>query len=133
MENLFTNKKATEIISRIEQLCRERCSGIVFIVTGKNIIAQLKLTEGDIVDIRYLAKRGMQALTFIFESAHFKQITFKEKSGFAMKARVDTQLPSQTQLWKFIKNVFPKFNEYDQILNEDNLNIEEITQSKPDI
>lgn len=94
-----------EAASQIVHLCETQRTGTIFIMTHKGRIAQIKLTKGDIVDIRFGTAQGIKALEGILVTRHFKQFSFRARAASAMKFKVDTQLPAQSRLLEIFKGV----------------------------
>jgi hypothetical protein len=69
-------------------------SGTIFMVTDKNIMSQILLMDGKIIDIQYLSTRGMEALSLIFRTVKFAMFYFVKRDTTAIKPKVDNSLPS---------------------------------------
>ncbi len=99
----FNNLTSDEVANEIENLCLTQSSGTIYLTNEKGVMAQILLTEGHIVDIRYPAKSGMEALEVIFQSIRFGFFKFAEQDQSVIKPKVDTSLPATEKIFDNLK------------------------------
>ncbi len=99
------NATIADAIAHIEQLCRTRRSGTLFLASSKNMMGQMILMDGDVINIRYLRERGLDALKRIFETDYFKELSFLEKERAAIRSQVDSSLPSRSELFGVLRRL----------------------------
>lgn len=99
------NATIADAIVQLEQLCRTRHSGTLFFVSSTNMMGQMILMDGDVINIRYLRDRGVDALKRIFETDRFKELTFMEKESVAIRSQVDSSLPSRGELFSILRRL----------------------------
>jgi hypothetical protein len=97
------NITSNEVVEQIEKLCESKKSGTIYLSNEKNIIAQLKLTEGDIVAVLFLSKRSVEALELIFASERFRSFKFVERDEKAIRPELDANLPPMVEILEFIR------------------------------
>lgn len=124
---------SSEAINQIETLYKTKKSGTLFLMTEKNIMVQIMLTEGNIVAVHYLTQRGIDALELIFETATFVLCDFRARDKSAMDPNVDPQLPSMSNIFDAIKKAQKRVVNSDgtQVKSHSNgsaINLTEVTE-----
>lgn len=69
------------------------------------MVGQMILEDGDIINIRYLRERGLDALKRIFETDHFNNLTFLEKNKAAIRSQNDMTIPPRSQLLDILRRL----------------------------
>lgn len=97
------NLTAYDVAQQIEKLYVSKESGTIYLMTDKNIMVQILITDGEIVSIHHLSHRGVEALTLIFESEKFALFDFSARKGGGGVVMMDTGLPPMAQMLTMIK------------------------------
>lgn len=98
------NLSVTEAISHIEQLSASRRTGTIFLMMDSGMVAQMVLSNGNIVNARYLRQRGLNALQSIFRTTRFRELSFLAKKS-TISIRKDPELPSQDQIMAMLRRI----------------------------
>jgi len=100
MSDVRSYEPLSHLIAELETLCRNRSTGMVFIVTDDNQMARLNLKAGEIDFISFHHKRGKDALA-MFSNIHAGLLRF-EAGHTAENASMD--LPSTVDILEYLAN-----------------------------
>lgn len=85
----------SRIVEHIKELCAQRRTGTLFLVSDENLMAQVHLERGDIVSIMHRNRRGLEALAVLGEMKSAKlrfddaYVTSSEKHNLTTRAIFD--------------------------------------------
>ncbi len=89
-----------QLIEELQRLCRESCSGTLFVTTDDSHSARFALKEGVIVSIVYRTKNGLDAIPFI-RQIRGGTYSFSSDNVF-MSGAISASLPDTPEIFRLL-------------------------------